>query len=143
MCAGPGNVFAKGRGALSGGKDAAPGDEGCTWVCLGARKQLTSGTSMQLHPRSTQLKPFRASPSRGAIAVSPTVQQLRPLPGMGAGEPGAGLVLPGGIEVLLSDAESFGGERWTIPLFAPRDPREVRLGLISRSAPPPPLAAPG
>lgn len=73
--------------------------------------------------------------------MSPTVHQLRPLPSEGG--PGAGLVFPGGVEVLLSDAESFGGEGCTLLLFAPRDPREVRLGFISRSALPTPLAALG
>lgn len=123
-------MFAKVRGALGGGgKDAGPGDEGYSWACLGGRKHLTQvippGHALtRLHPRSTQPKPFRVSPSRAATAVSPTVHQLCPLPSMGGGEgPGAGLVPPDRVEVLLSDAESFGGEGGTLPLYCPLRPR--------------------
>lgn len=46
-----------------------------------------------------------------------------PCPAWGGEGPGAGLVPPDRVEVLLSDAESFGGEGGTLPLYCPLRPR--------------------
>lgn len=113
-----------------GGKDAAPGDEGYTWVCLGA-----GSSSLQvLRPRSNPAQTFPCFSIKSRCCRVPHGTSA-PSPAQHGGETrgGAGA---GRIEVLLSDTETFGGEGCTIPLFAPRSPRGVRLGLISRSAPP-------
>lgn len=108
-----------------GGKDAAPGMKGALGL-PGGRQQLTPGASPRtcphpLHPRSTQPKPFRASPSRAAIAVSPTVHQLRPLPSMGGTRGGAGAP---GMSRCCRTMLDFGDEGCALPLFSPRDPQE-------------------
>lgn len=126
-----------------GGKDAAPGMKGALGL-PGGRQQLTPGASPRtcphpLHPRSTQPKPFRASPSRAAIAVSPTYIRSVPCPAWGG--PGAGLVL----QACRGAAELcwiLGTRGVRYLFFPPETPKRgcPPLGLISHSAVPTLLA---
>lgn len=114
--------------------------KGAPWVCLG-----TANSSLQvLRPGHALSRSPPGAPSlnlSGLLHQEPLLpcppQCISSVPCPARGGPGAGLMFPGGVEVLLSDAESLGGEGCALPLFAPRDPREVRLGLISLSAHPP------
>lgn len=100
-----------------GGKDAAPGDEGFAWGQEAAHSRCFA---QDMHSPAPPAQTFPCFIKSRCCRVPRSTSA--PSPAQHGGRPEGGLVLPGGVEVLLSYAEFWGRGVYVTPFYPPRPP---------------------